>query len=77
MYNFRRDDGLSWVEGYSAASLYISWKQLMLKLDPIVHGAGKVVFFNNHDKRLDLLKGVDGIYDEHGSNGASMNLTAS
>jgi hypothetical protein len=76
MYNFRRDDGLSWVEGYPAASLYVSWKQLMLKLDPIVHGAGKIVFFNNHDKRLDLLKGVDGIYDEHGSNGASMNLTA-
>lgn len=76
MYNFRRDDGTSWVEGYPAASLYVSWKQLMAKFDPIVHGAGKVVFFNNHDKRLDLLKGVDGIYDEMGSNGASMNLTA-
>jgi len=76
MYNFNRDDGTSWVEGYPAASLHVSWRQFLDRLAPIVHSSGQVIFVNNHDKRLDLLKGVDGIWDEHGSNGESLNTTA-
>ena len=79
LYNFRRDDGISWVAGYPAESLYVSWKQFMEKLSPIVHGSGKVIFANNaqnHDKRLDLMKHFDGMYDELGYRGASLNLMA-
>lgn len=76
LYNERRDDGQSWVEGRSARSLYVSWDELMRELGPLIHGAGKVIFCNNHDKRLDLLRHIDGIYDEFGYAGAPLNLTA-
>jgi hypothetical protein len=79
LYNFRRDDGVSWVAGYPAQSLYNSWKQFMERLSPIVHGSGKVIFANNaqnHDKRLDIMKHFDGMYDELGYRGASLNLMA-
>ena len=42
----------------------------------MMHDAGKVVFVNNHTKRIDLLLDIDGIYDEFAMNGASLNLTA-
>ena len=79
LYNFRRDDGVSWVADYPTQSLYLSWKQFMERLSPMVHGVGKVIFVNNvqnHEKRLDLMKHVDGIYDEFGYRGAALNLTA-
>jgi hypothetical protein len=48
----------------------------MSRLLPLMHGAGKVVFVNNHVKRVDLLENIDGIFDEFGSYGTSLNTTA-
>jgi len=48
----------------------------MEKLGPLMHKAGKVIFVNNHDKRLDLLRHVDGIFDEFTYGGSPLNTTA-
>ena len=42
----------------------------------MVHDANKVVFVNNHTKRIDLLKHVDGIFDEFTNEESPLNLTA-
>ena len=76
LYNERADDGESWFEGRPARSLMASWHDLMARLGPLMHQAGKVVFVNNHDKRLDLLRHVDGIFDEFTYAEAPLNLTA-
>jgi hypothetical protein len=76
LYNQNADDGQSWFENRPARSLYNSWHDLMGQLLPLVHGAGKVVFVNNHTKRIDLLRNIDGIFDEFAANPASLNETA-
>jgi len=76
LYNDRADDGESWFEGRPARSLMASWNDLMARLGPLMHQAGKVVFVNNHYKRLDLLRHTDGIFDEFTYTGAPLNLTA-
>jgi hypothetical protein len=63
-YNQNGDDHVGWFDGRATESLVISWHQLMSKLGPEIHAAGKVLFCNNHTKRIDLLCGIDGIYDE-------------
>jgi hypothetical protein len=75
LYNFRRDDGVSWYDG-PASSMVSSWKDFMERLGPLQHNAGQVLFVNNHVKRLDLLRQVDGFFDEHSDFGPSKNLTA-
>ncbi len=40
-----------------------------------MHDAGKVIFVNNHLKRIDLLKNVDGIYCEFAQRGPALNST--
>ncbi|MBI2302850.1 MAG: NPCBM/NEW2 domain-containing protein, partial [Armatimonadetes bacterium] len=74
-YNPAGDDGLSWVDGKPARSLYRSWHLLMAELGPLMHRAGKVIFVNNHVKRLDLLAGMDGIYCEFAQYPAALNST--
>lgn len=76
MYNEERDDGRSWFDGQPARSLIYSWKNLMSELGPMMHNNNKVVFVNNHNKRLDLLKQVDGIFDEFTFMNSPLNLTA-
>ncbi len=76
MYNEQRDDGMSWYEGRPARSLLNSWRGLMDRLGPLFHQARQVVFVNNHDKRIDLLREVDGIFDEFTYDGAPLNTTA-
>jgi hypothetical protein len=76
MYNERADDGASWFEDRPARSLLNSWRELMGKLGPLMHSAGKVIFVNNHDKRIDLLDQVDGFFDEFTYSGAALNTTA-
>lgn len=76
VYNERADDGESWFEGRPARSMMASWNDLMERLGPLMHQSGKVVFVNNHVKRLDLLRHVDGIFDEFTYTGAPLNLTA-
>lgn len=75
-YNEHRDDGTSWFDDHRSASLVIAWRQLIDKLAPTVHAAGKVLFVNNHTKRIDLLRSIDGIYDEFAYFAASLNTTA-
>jgi predicted GH43/DUF377 family glycosyl hydrolase len=76
MYNETADDGISWFGDTRTRSLLWSWHDIMAKLGPLMHDAGKVIFVNNHDKRIDLLKHVDGFYDEFGQAGPPLNLTA-
>ncbi|MDD2961935.1 MAG: hypothetical protein PHR45_07655 [Muribaculaceae bacterium] len=76
MFNDQADDKMTWYSGRPARSLYNSWKTLMKKLGPTMHNAGKVIFVNNHTRRIDLLNEVDGIFDEFTYMGNSMNLMA-
>lgn len=75
LYNFRRDDGVTWYDG-PARALVNSWKEFSEKLGRIQHDAGQALFVNNHVKRLDTLRHVDGLFDEHSALGTSKNLTA-
>ncbi len=76
MYNEERDDNISWFDNRPARSLIYSWKNLMSELGPMMHKNNKVIFVNNHNKRLDLLKEVDGIFDEFTFLNSPLNLTA-
>lgn len=76
MFNERADDNITWYNGMPARSLYNSWKSLMGKLGPMMHSADKVIYVNNHSRRIDLLNEVDGIFDEFTYMGNSMNLMA-
>jgi hypothetical protein len=75
-YNQNRNDHVSRFDGQESESLVISWRRLMDQLAPEVHAAGKALFVNNHTKRIDLLREIDGIYDEFDYFPASMNTTA-
>jgi hypothetical protein len=74
-YNGGADDGVSWVDGKPARSLYQSWRGFMSLLGPLMHDAGKVIFVNNLVKRLDLLQQVDGVYCEYCQTGPALNST--
>jgi hypothetical protein len=63
-YNRNADDGVSWIDGRPARSLYVSWSDLMDKLGPLEHQAGKVIFVNNCVARIETMRHVDGIYAE-------------
>ncbi len=63
-YNRNADDGVSWIDGKPARSLLMSWKDLMGKLGPLMHEAGKVIFINNCVCRIETMRHVDGIYAE-------------
>jgi hypothetical protein len=76
MYNEERDDSLSWFGNQPTRSLLLSWRSLMDQLGPLMHGAGKVIYINNHDKRIDLLDHTDGYFDEFTYGGSPLNLTA-
>jgi len=75
-YNIQRDDGVSWANGAPARSLVVSWHEIMSKLGPMMHEAGKVIYCNPHYRRVDLLRHLDGVYDEFGQMGHSLNLCA-
>ena len=76
MYNEQYSDDSTWFDGRPARSLVHSFKALMKELDPLMHAAGKNILVNNHTKRIDLLKGVDGIFDEFTYGGSPLNTTA-
>ncbi len=76
MYNEKYDDGISWFDNKPVRSLTTSWKGFMEELAPMVHSAGKLIFVNNHTKRIDLLKHVDGYFDEFTYAEAPLNTTA-
>jgi hypothetical protein len=76
MYNEERDDGVSWFGNQPTRSLLTSWNSLLNQLGPLLHKSGKVIFINNHDKRIDLLRQTDGYFDEFTYGGSPLNLTA-
>ncbi len=75
-YNTERDDGVSWFDDKPARSIYWSWLQLMNRLGPLVHNAGKVIFVNPICKRLDAFRHVDGFFDEMADDPAALNGVA-
>lgn len=75
-FNQDADDSISWFDNRPARSLVSSWKSLMQELGPILHQAGKVIFVNNHYKRIDLLQHADGILDEFTNANTPLNTTA-
>ncbi len=75
-YNRERDDGVTWFEGRPARSLVNSWHAIMDRIGPMMHAAGKVIYGNPHYARLDLMNHLDGIYDEAGMQGGSLNMCA-
>lgn len=42
----------------------------------MMHSTGRGIFNNVHTSRLDMFENIDGIFDEHGDNGANMALSA-
>lgn len=76
LFNEHADDGKTWFDGKPVRSLVHSFKQLMDTLGPMMHHADKRIFVNNHDKRIDVLKQADGIFDEFTYAGAPLNLSA-
>ena len=75
-YNHAADDGVSWYHGLKGRYLLFSWHELIEPLAKKFHGANKVIYVNNHNKRIDALRYIDGIYDEFTYAGAPANLTA-
>jgi len=75
-YNGNGDDGVSFVQQNKTRSLGLSWKKLMAKLGPLMHQNGKVIFCNPIYRRMDLMKEMDGFYDEYGNFPHSLNLCA-
>jgi hypothetical protein len=74
--NSHADDGVSWVDGRAVRSLSISWNELLSKLGPKMHDAGKVIFASPLYSRLDLYRHIDGFYDEFGYDGRALNGSA-
>jgi hypothetical protein len=64
-YNPNADDGETWIDGPNR-HLRRSWIALMESMGPLFRNHGKVIFANDMDRRLELMRHVDGIWDEHG-----------
>jgi hypothetical protein len=74
-YNPNADDGVTWVDG-PCRQMRRSWIELMEKMGPIFHDGQKVIFANDMDRRLEMMRQVDGIYDEHGHFGFNLNTSS-
>jgi len=75
-YNGNADDRVSFVQQNKTRSVVLSWKELMAKLGPLMHQHNKVIFCNPLYRRMDLMKEMDGFYDEYGNFPNSLNLCA-
>ena len=76
LYNPKADDGVSWINGSPARSLFRSWLDLMSRMGPLMHGADKLIFSNMMTMRLELCRELDGNYTEFGNNGNALNGSA-
>ncbi|MCC6125518.1 MAG: NPCBM/NEW2 domain-containing protein [Pirellulales bacterium] len=74
-YNTRADDGVSWIAGRPARSLYRSWIGTLDKLGPLMHRRGKVIFVNDTTPRIELMRQLDGFYCEYGDFSTGLNTT--
>ena len=70
LFNFGRDDGISWC-GQPCASMLIAWKRLMKEISELIHGdintsqdRSLIITTNYQTSRMDLLLGSDGIFTE-------------
>lgn len=75
-YNSNADDGFSMVGVQKTRAMLLSWKGIIEPVAAIMHTAGKVIYCNPLDRRIDLLQHIDGIYDEFGYVPSSLNLCA-
>jgi hypothetical protein len=80
LFNYRANDGVTWLysavgrsQGHPARALANSWKETLSKIGPIMHNAGKAIYGNATYKRLDVMRDVDGIFDELGYFGFNLN----
>ena len=65
-FNWKRDDGISWVSDATCGSLALGWVDFMEKIGPMYHEQGKVIYCNPLYRRFDLYGNIDGYYDEFG-----------
>ena len=75
-YNPTRDDGVAWAWGKPVASLFVSWRQFLARLGAEVHEKQKLIYINNAMARVDLMKDVDGMFDEFTFIGGHLNKCA-
>ena len=66
-YNGRGDDGVSWVDGKPARSMFVSFQKLADKIVPELHKADKLLFLNNCTPRIEIVGRGDGIFAEWAS----------
>ncbi len=76
MFNLNRDDGRSWFNNQPVSSMILSWNEFMERFAEKAHQAKKVIFVNNHTKRVDLLRHADGIFDEFTNYESPLNTTS-
>jgi hypothetical protein len=63
--NWAADDEEGWYDGRPGRLNHLSWKQLLEKAGAMLHPSSKVLFINQcQTYRLDIMRPVDGIYDE-------------
>ena len=74
LFNERRDDGVSWFKDKPARSLLTSWLAVMERIGPVMHEANKVIVANPIRRRIEMMKHLDGFYDESGQNTRAFNL---
>jgi hypothetical protein len=75
-FNTRSDDGYTFWHDQPARSLVNSWKETLGKVSEKFHQAGRVIYVNDHNHRIDMMKDIDGFYDEAGHLGTSLNNTS-
>ncbi|HVA00413.1 MAG TPA: NPCBM/NEW2 domain-containing protein [Terriglobia bacterium] len=74
LYNWQRDDGITWKDGRAARAMVVSWQEMMDKLGPLLVEADKVIYANPLYRRLDLMQHLDGFFDEFGELPDNLNL---
>lgn len=70
------DDEISLIGENRVRSLMTSWHIIMNKIGKMMHDNHKVIFCNPLYRRVDLMKHIDGYYDEYGQIPTCLNLTA-
>ncbi|MEO6288686.1 MAG: hypothetical protein ABIO76_02125 [Ginsengibacter sp.] len=76
IFNPNADDSITWFDGRPARSIITSYKELMKRLGPLMHDAGKYILVNSIGRRLDFFEQVDGIFDEFTYAGTPLNTSA-
>ena len=82
--NPHADDGVTWFEstsqqlaGGTARNTIFSFLEATRAMSTELRSVGKGIFINVHTSRLDMMKYIDGMFDEHVSqlNGVALNTT--